>query len=75
MGPTFNGLKGLVYALGITPLFVENKYYENSVSPGYVNGILSANNFISLINISSVVFFAPILVGIVLKILSATKYK
>lgn len=74
MGPTYNGLKFLKISLGITPIFSDSYYYEDSTIPTHLNTILIANDSVSNINILLSVFFVPILVGVILMILNKVKY-
>ena len=74
MGSTYPGLKYLSLTLGITS-FHNYYYYEDTKVPLHIRTIVTSNNTIYFINIFLLVILIPIIVGIVIKILSATVYK
>ena len=74
MGPTFEALLNLQYSLGITPRSSDTYFYEDSNIPVNIRPLLTHRNSLSLVNIFLIVIFGPIISGIVIKILSATKY-
>ena len=68
VGPTFEGLLGLSFSLGITVISQNQYYYEDSELPTHIHPLLKVANSFSLVNIFLVVLFGPLLVGVVVKI-------
>ena len=75
MGPTFAQLVNLIYSLGITPIFSNQYYYEDSNSAIHLRPLLHINDSISLINVFLIIIGGPIVMGTIFKVISARFYK
>jgi hypothetical protein len=75
MGPTFSGLARLNISLGVTAFTLSSYYYEDSSVPTHLSSVLHTQDPFTLINICLAFLMVPLIVALVFKILSATKYK
>ena len=75
MGPTFAKLTNLKYSLGITPIFSNQYYYEDSSSVIHMRPLLHVNDSVGLVNIFLLVIVIPVVMGVVFKVVALKSFK